>query len=270
MRLESIRQSLHQYWWLIAVAAAAAMIAGGVTYGVSKLGPSDPDTELARAYRAGVEALARGDWRHATEQLGRAAAIDPGYKDVASLLAQAQAASGGAATGGAPSSGARDKQGGSTAKPPSGSSGSSAKKPPTIKPGEPGFKRPSDLATLLPAELADFNPPQIGSTRDLASAIYLPLRTGSVRQVQIWIADRKTPTKAVGFVNQTLRCVYPNDAAAVKLSNTVTAYFGTGQRLYVTIGWSRGTLAYQVLIETESAEPAKLKTMAVGIAKKIV
>lgn len=258
---------MRRYWWLVAVAVAAALLAGGVTYGVSQWGKATSDSELERAYRAGVDALARGDYQRAGEQLGRAAAIDPTYRDVAKLLADAQAAgSPGPQT--TPRDSTPDATGSTPATKPAGSSGSSSK-PPTVKPGQPGFKRPADLSTLVPNPLPGYNPPQIDKAKDLVTAVYVPLRTGNLRQVQITITDRKTSAKAVGFVNTTLRGVYSRDAATVSVGSGITAYFGTSQRLYATVGWSKGTLAFQVLGEVDQGEPVQLKGRLVDIAKKV-
>lgn len=267
---------MRRYWWLVAVAILAAALAGGVTFGISQLDRANSDTELERAYRAGVDALARGDYQRATDQLGRAAAIDPTFRDVSELLAEAQTqaqAGGDDATGG--SSGGASPGGGDGSSTGGGSSGngnsksSSSKKPPTVKPGQPGFKRPADLKTLLPDNIPGFNPPQIDATKDLVTAIYLPLRTGEVRQVQVTIHDRKSSTGALGFVNRTLRGVYSRDASTAKLTGSITAYFGTAQGLYATLGWTKGTLAYQVLAEVDRGQPSGLKGRVVDVGKRV-
>lgn len=257
---------MRRYGWLLIIAIVSALIAGTVTFAVAQVTERPSDTAIERAYRAGVEALARKDYTHATEQFGIVASLDPGYKDVQSLMAQSR-------TGGGDSAQPSPTPPAPAPSPPSG--GGSAPATPSPPPSgdpmmnEPGFVRPADLASLLPKALPGYNPPKVESSADLVTGIYLPAQRGAIHQVTITIADRKTPVEAVGFVNRTIKPVYGHDAAEIIVNGKLRAYFGTSGGLYATVSWAKGTLGYQVLVDIESGTPRAQRPKARDIAAKV-
>jgi hypothetical protein len=265
---------MKKHLWLVAIALAAALVAGGVTFGVSRLARPGQDTEVERAYRAGVDALSRNDYPRAYEQFSDVASSSPNYKDINALLAQASAglaASGDSTgTGGStsPADGALD-----TTSTPGGSQGTGGTGGTGVATGggvnDPGYKRPADLKSVLPLTLPGYNPPLMEAAGDLATAVYLPAQKGAVRQVTITVADRKSASGAAGFLTKTIKAVYSKDPAVVTLSQGMTAYFGTSQSLYATVGWTRGPLAYQVLVDVETGQPRDQKKVATDVAKQV-
>jgi hypothetical protein len=265
---------MKKHLWLVAVALAAALVAGGVTFGVSRLARPATDSAVERAYRAGVDALSRNDYARAYEQFSQVASTSPDYKDIRALLAQASAgltpSNGSTETGGSTSPGdgsmATTAGGGGQTTGGTGGGGGTATGGGV---NEPGYKRPADLKSVLPLSLPGYNPPLIEAAGDLASAIYIPTQRGSIHQVTITVADRKSSAKAAEFLTKTIKAVYSKDPSTVTLLRGLTAYFGTSQSLYATVGWTRGSLAYQVLVDIDTGQPRDQKKAATDVAKQV-
>lgn len=265
---------MKRHLWILAVALAAALVAGGVTFGVSRLVRPSTDTAVERAYRAGVDALSRNDYARAYEQLSVVASASPDYKDINALLAQASAGltASGDSTGTDGSTSPGDGSLTTTSTGDGGQSTGGTGGTGTATGGgvnDPGYKRPADLKTVLPSSLPGYNPPLMEAAGDLATAVYLPAQKGSIHQVTITVADRKSSNNAVAFLTKTIKVVYSKDPAVIALSQGMTAYFGTSQSLYATVGWTRGPLAYQVLVEIETGQPRDQKKAATDVAKQV-
>lgn len=133
----------------------------------------------------------------------------------------------------------------------------------------PGFKRPADLATLLPPSLPGYGAPQVQVSAQLVHAVYTPNTTGTVRSVTITIADQNSSAGAVGFVNDVVAKYYAADPSQILLAPDIRAYFGTSGTNYATVGWAKGTLGYQVLIEIGAGKPRSFRADVRRIAKQV-
>lgn len=259
---------MRRYLWIVAVAVVSAVIAGAITFAYVQLTPHSEESPVARAYRAGVDALARSDYAHAREQLALVARFDPGYRDVQALLARAVAGSqSGVPTGAVtPPPGATIPSGVGT-----GVATSTPATPATWSAlaNLPGFARPADLSSLLPAALAGYGPPQVENSRDLAQAIFSPSSTSTIRTVTISVVDRKSPAAALSFVVDTVEKSYPVDPSEILLAPDVRAYFGTSGANFATVTWTKGAVGYQILVQTTGGNPRALRGDLRQIAKQV-
>jgi hypothetical protein len=241
---------MRRYLWLIGILLASAVIAGAVTVAVARLSEKPAESAVQRSYRAGLDALSRNDFAHAVEQFEAVQATDPSYLSVQSLLARARA---GLAAAAAVST--------TTAPAPASTAASTASVSTT-------FTRPPDLASLLPPSLAGFGQPQVDDSADLVSGVYIGTSGAVIRTLTISIADRKTPEAATGYVDNAIKPVYSRDAQPVVLASGVQGYFGTSGRLWATLAWVKGTVAYWMIAEVGDGRPAEQLQALTGIARQ--
>jgi hypothetical protein len=235
---------MRRYLLPAAVLLAAALLAAGLTFGVSRL--NGPPLRAAVGARLGSGVSSSGG--------------DAGADTSKSAVGQGSSTGAGAGAAIGTQAGGGTASNGSPGAPPRGGA-------PGSKPAP--FRRPVDLSTLLPISLAGYRPPQIENRPADASGIYLPKSKGAIRQITIEVFDLGSGAKAQSFVDKTIKRVYAEGSKSVVLSDGRAAYFGTQSGLYAVLSWVKGTLAYEITIEIESGRPTNDLQQAISIAEQV-